>query len=188
MRWWGDIGCGAFGDSAASCKGVEFTIRAAWRSRVWNSSRVSTLSCFGSRYPSMIGRTWPIARYHAPPKWEARGGFTSHSFPSSSQLFRTSFITLSGTTGSSSGFSFLAPIKFEPASLLRYWQSPRIAWKRLKASLNEAVSMESRDSRWIAREYRQENKSTHTFWTPGLARVVFPWRILNGPKTSIPQW
>ena len=75
------IGCGVFGDSGASYKGVLFTIFAARRSIVWNSSLCKRRSSFWSKYPLRIWRTWPIARSQTPPKWDASGGFISHIFP-----------------------------------------------------------------------------------------------------------
>ena len=49
-------------------------------------------------------------------------------------------MTFSGTMGPSWASSFLALMKLEPASLRRWTQSPLTAWKRLKASIKEAVS------------------------------------------------
>ena len=66
----GEIGSGSLGESGGFHSGVEFTILAAWRSIVVNSSRSSNRLpvSFGIRYPSILSRICPIARSHTPPK------------------------------------------------------------------------------------------------------------------------
>ena len=187
FKWWdvvGVIGCASFGDSGGSSNWVEFTIWAQLRSMVWNSSLGSRRCCLVSMYPSIICRTCSIARSHTPPKCETRGGLTSQILPCCSQLCLTSSTTSSRKSCCS---SLRAPVKLEPASLRRLAPFPRMVWKHLKTCLNEEVSIDSSILRWTAREYRQLNKRTHTYYVPWLALVGLPCLIRKCPKTSMPQ-